>query len=456
MIDLYNKVIVHDTDPGYAEIKAYCHDHLILDNPDYIKKVRMGKITIGTDRYIYLYESLPHALAVPFGCFRDVWHIVPDKNAYNPRICPPERLEYKSGINLYPYQEQAVQAVIRGKNGVLVMPCGSGKTQCGLEIIARLGGRALWLTHTHDLLNQSAERAKSCYDLPPEAYGTITSGKVEIGTHITFATVQTLCKLDLTEYRDMFNVIVVDEAQHCAGSPTRVTQFYKVISSLAAWYKIGLTATPKRADGLQASMFALLGHKIYEVTEHGPCPIKVKPVETGYVPNYWAITQGDGTIDYNKLINNVIEDDARFEKVMNVINSIPDASPTIVLANRIKYLEDMRINYEKTGICLYGKKPKEERKKALEALNNGEIDCIFATYQLAAEGLDVPNLRYVVFATPEQNETTVIQAAGRVGRKADGKDFGTVIDFVDDFSLYRKWFSMRLRYYGKLNAKIEN
>jgi superfamily II DNA or RNA helicase len=455
---------VHDTDPGYAEIRAYCHEHLILDNPDYIKKERMGKWTGGMDQHIYLYESLPHALAVPFGCFRDVWHIVPDKNAYNPRICPPEHLEYKSGINLYPYQERAVQGTLKGKFGVLVMPCGSGKTQCGLEIIARLGGRALWLTHTHDLLTQSKERAKACYDLPPEAYGTITAGKVAIGTHITFATVQTLCKLDLTAYRDTFNVIVVDEAQHCCGSPTRVTQFYKVISSLAAYYKIGLTATPKRADGLQASMFALLGPKIHEVTRqevmHNTCPIKVRTIETGYIPEYDAILMGDGTIDYNKLIDNMIEDDVRFEKIMSVINAIPHANPTIVLANRVKYLEDMRINYEKTGICLSGKgqskKAKEERRKALAALNNGEIDCIFATYQLAAEGLDVPNLRYVVFATPEQNETTVIQAAGRVGRKADGKDFGTVIDFVDDFVMYRGWYSKRLRYYKKLDAKIEN
>lgn len=462
MIDLYNKIIVHDTDSCFSAVKKYCADNLILDNPDYIKKERMGMWTGGTDRHIYLYEAMPHALALPFGCLRDVWRIMPDKSSYKQFIGPMERLDYKSSINLYPYQKEAVQGTLKGKNGVLVMPCGSGKTQCGLEIIARLGGRALWLTHTHDLLNQSKERAKACYDLPPDAFGSITAGKVEIGTHITFATVQTLCKLDLTEYRDMFDVIVVDEAQHCCGSPTRVTQFYKVLSSLAAWYKIGLTATPKRADGLQASMFALLGPKIHEITReqvaHNTCPINVQAVETGYMPEYDAITQGDGTIDYNKLIDNMIEDDVRFEKIMSVINAIPHANPTIVLANRVKYLEDMRINYEKTGICLSGKgqskKAKEERKQALAALNNGEIDCIFATYQLAAEGLDVPNLRYVVFATPEQNETTVIQAAGRVGRKAEGKDFGTVIDFVDDFGMYRLWYTKRLRYYKKLDADI--
>ena len=87
-------------------------------------------------------------------------------------------------------------------------------------------------------------------------------------------------------------------------------------------------------------------------------------------------------------------------------------------------------------------------------MNDGEIDCIFATYQLAKEGLDVPNLAYVVFATPEKDETTIIQAVGRVGRKAEGKEFGTVVDFVDDFGMYRNWSKKRVGFYRKLGAEV--
>lgn len=466
MIDIGNKIIVHDTDACFPAVKKYCGEHLLLTNPDYIKKERLGKWTGSTEKHIALYEVLPHAIAIPFGCLRDVWHMCPDKNAYKLEICPAEAVQYESGINLYQYQQEAVAAVIRGKNGVLVMPCGSGKTQCGLEIIARLGVRTLWLTHTHDLLTQSMERAKSCLNLPAGALGTITAGKVNIGTHITFATVQTLAKLDLSAYKDMFGAVLVDECQHCAGSPTRVSQFYKVVSSISVWYKIGLTATPKRADGLQASMFAILGPKLHEVTReqvaHNTCPIRVQTIETGYMPEYDAILQGDGTIDYNRLIDNLIHDDARFGVVWSAIAGLYHAGAVMVLANRVEYLQRLCDAYNKgqagKSVCLSGKgqskKAKEERRQALEALNNGELDCIFATYQLAAEGLDVPNLRYVVFATPEQNETTVIQAAGRVGRKAEGKDFGTVIDFVDDFGMYRGWHTKRLRYYKKLDADI--
>lgn len=439
---------------------VWCKNNLIIQNPEYYKRQQMGKWTGGTSEYIWMYERVGDELHLPFGCLQHIWRLYPVKDAYKLQICPLKPLEYKSRINLYEYQEKAVQDAIKAKNGVLVMPCGSGKTQCGLEIISRLGGRALWLTHTHDLLIQSKERAISV--LEGVKCGTITAGKVDIGEHITFATVQTMAKIDLSAYRDAFDIIIVDEAQHCCGTPSRVTMFYKVVSSLCARYKFGLTATPKRADGLQACMFALLGKKIHEVTKeqvaHTTCPVKVSQIPTGWMPDYDEILMGDGTIDYHKVIDNMIHDDDRFKAVMDVINALPDAAPVMVLANRVEYLQDMLANYEKDGVCLSGmgqsKKAKAERKSALEALNNGELDCVFASYQLAAEGLDCPNLRYIVFATPEKNEVTVTQAVGRVGRKAEGKECGTVIDFVDAFGMYKNWASIRRGFYRKINAEI--
>jgi superfamily II DNA or RNA helicase len=56
----------------------------------------------------------------------------------------------------------------------------------------------------------------------------------------------------------------------------------------------------------------------------------------------------------------------------------------------------------------------------------------------------------VVFATPEKNKTTVTQAAGRVGRAAEGKTHGTVIDFVDDFPMYRGWKKTRDEIFKRL------
>ena len=440
------------------ELSRWVAFNLEIDNPDFYKKQQMGKSTYNTPRTLRLYERVGDNIKIPFGCIRDIWGFIKD-SPYNVNICPIRRLEYRSSINLYPYQNNAVNEALKAKNGILVMPCGSGKTQSGLEIIARLGGRALWLTHTQDLLNQSKARAEAVLEC---GTGTITAGKVNIGTHITFATVQTLSKIDLTDYRDYWDVIIVDECQHCAGTPTRVTQFYRVVSQLSARYKIGLTATPKRADGLEKAMFTLLGGVIYEVSrdevKHTTCPIKVQKVETGWQPNYDLVLMGDGTIDYSKIVDDMIHNDARYDVVMGKLATLDGAM--IVLANRVEYLQRLCRNtgYGKRCVCLSGmgqsKKVKAERKEALRKLNNGEIDCIFATYQLAKEGLDVPNLRYVVFATPERDETTVIQSVGRVGRKAEGKEYGTVIDFIDDFGMYKGWAKVRDKYYKRLDAEI--
>ena len=171
-IRITNRLIISDPTPA---VKAYCEKNLVLDNPDYYKKERMGKWTGNTPKKLYLYEIMGDELWVPFGCLQDIWRMHPVKEDYMLEICPVEARKYESHINLYPYQQTAVEKAIKAKNGVLVMPCGSGKTQCGLEIIARIGGRALWLTHTQDLLNQSKGRAESV--LAQGGYGTITAGK---------------------------------------------------------------------------------------------------------------------------------------------------------------------------------------------------------------------------------------------------------------------------------------
>ena len=454
--DVGNDIHVHEPT---QTLKDWCKSELTLDNPEYYKKVRMGLWLGGTPENICLYEKRGDDLILPFGCVAELRKLFPDVPCMS-RIKPCEPFYYASGINLYPYQEEAVKTALNVRNGVIVMPCGSGKTQTALEIIARLGVPTLWLTHTQDLLNQSLTRAKSVLNCVNSSYGTITGGKVNIGTGLTFATVQTLSKLDLSHYRDAWGCVIVDECHKAIGSPTKVMQFYKVLSNLSCRYKFGVTATPKRADGLEKSMFALIGDIICEISrdevKDTTCPVKVEFVETGYMPNLDMALSGDGTINYAGLVDDLTHNSKRFECVSNVLESLEGA--VLVLANRVEYLQHLEKEYKRKSICLSAlgnsKAAKAERKEALRKLNNGELDAVFCTYQLAAEGLDCPNLKYVVFATPEKDPTRIQQASGRVGRKAEGKSHGTVIDFVDEFGLYKSWQKKRLSIYKKLGYAI--
>lgn len=459
-IEIGNKIVIHEPT---EQIVKWCRNNLILDNPDYYKKARMGLWTGNTPETIQLYERVWQTLILPFGCLKKIWPMCSGA-PYSIEISPFYAKEIKRDISLYPYQEKAVDEAIKAKNGVIVMPCGAGKTQTALEIIARLGGRTLWLTHTHELLMQSMRRAKGIFDLPDSEYGTITEGKVDV-RFLTFATVQTMAKIDLSTLKDAFDVVVVDECHKAIGSPTKVMQFYKVLSGLSCRYKFGLTATPYRSDHLEKSMFALLGDVICEISRDEvsdrTCPVHVKTFRTNYYPTIENVLGTDGVLQYAKLVEDLTNDKERFDIVLNTIAE-ECAGPTIVLANRVEYLQRLCEEIEKKGkrcICISGagtsKKAKAEREAALRKLNEGELDCIFASYQLAAEGLDCPNLRYVVFATPEKDKTTVIQAAGRVARKAEGKDHGEVVDFVDDFGMYRNWAKRRKKIFENLGFSID-
>lgn len=462
-----NKIKVQDYS---QEMLDYCKNNLVLDNPEFYKKQAQGRWTGNTQQQFVLYERIGNDLLLPFGCLRDLWQQFGKKIEFQNAIRPCLPNDYKSNINLYPYQEQAVQKLLKAKNGVLVSPCGSGKTQMALETIARIGGKTLWLTHTGELLTQSMERAKSCYNLPNEAYGTITAGKINIGTVITFATVQTICNIDLRQFVAEWDTIIVDECHKAIGTPTKIMQFYKVLSNLSARYKIGVTATPKRSDGLEKCMFALIGDTVHTISKEEvkkfTCPVVVRKIETGYVPDLDFVLAGDGTIVYSDLIKDLTTNEERNKKIISDIEYLckqKGSARILVLSDRVEHLTTLRkMICQKMGndrirqlmALANSKKARQERRQILTDLNDGKLNVVFATYALAKEGLDVPKLDYVVFASPQKDDTTVTQAAGRVGRKAEGKEYGTVIDYVDDFGMLKGFSKKRNSIYKKLNYEI--
>lgn len=468
IIHVSNKIKIEN---ATQEVINYCKSSLTISNPEYYKKEAQGRWLGNTQKEFVLYERVGNDLLVPFGCFKDLWQYFGYSAEFKNRIHTISTRNYQSNISLYPYQEQAVERLISAKNGILVSPCGSGKTQMALEIIARIGGKALWLTHTGELLTQSMERAKSCYDMPSSEYGTITAGKVNIGNTITFATVQTMCNIDIRQYAKEWDIVIVDECHKAIGTPTKIMQFYKVLSNLQARYKIGVTATPKRADGLERCMTALLGnieHKIpKEEVKKFTCPVKVRKMETTYEPNLNVILAGDGTIVYSSLIEDLTHSEERNEQIAQDCIEQVFLKPTsriLILSDRVEHLkilgEKIRKKVQSYRVMQLealsnSKKAREHRREILKDLNDGNINVVLATYALAKEGLDVPKLDYVVFASPQKDETTVTQSAGRVGRKAEGKEYGTVVDYVDSkFGMLAGFSKKRNTIYKKLEYEI--
>ena len=445
------------------ETENFFEEKLTFDNPEYFKRLNSGRWIGDTPKTISLMERHGTELILPFGMlplifqkksiFSGIYH------SFNIQV---GKFDYGSTIKPYDYQETAVKNAIEKRQGVIIAPCGAGKTQIGLEIAARIGGRTLWLTHTSDLLNQSMDRAKSVFGLSEKDYGTITAGKIDVGRVITFATVQTMSKIDLKKMEDLFDVVIVDECHHVVGSPTKVMMFYHVISNIKARYKYGLTATPKRSDGLTPCMYALIGSKICTIdqsaVENTTCPVEVIVKKTAYMPDMDKILMPDGTISYPKFMDDVIASKERNDMIIE--DAVNAEGTCLILTDRIAHMQLLQKRLQERGIKAVSlsasttKKSKEERKNALYALNKKCVKVLIATYALAKEGLDVPSLNNLIMATPQKNETIVTQSAGRVARKADGKEHGIIYDYQDSFNMLVAWQRKRNSVYKKLGFEV--
>ena len=439
------------------ELIEWCKQNLIIDNPDYAKKVRMGFWVGDTPKHLHLYEVHGDSLILPYGTLKQ---IVPLINYVKTDFKEPESVYYGEPIPLYPYQEKAVREAISGLYGILESKAGSGKTQMGIALIREYGRKALWLTHTIDLLNQSRDRALQYMD--KDLIGTITAGKVNIGKGVTFATVQTLSKLDLSQYKDMWDVIIVDECHRVCGSPTQLSMFSKVLNSLSARHKYGLSATVHRADGMIKATKALLGDIVYSVPDEAIADkvmqVGIKPVGTGIKISRECLNT-DGTLNYTRLINYLCENFDRMRVIHDAIVSEKDHS-CLILSDRLEHLENLMQLLPPTmkpyAVMVSGKmttkKGKLEREKAIEDMREGKKKYLFATFSLAKEGLDIPCLDRLFLTTPQKDYAVITQSIGRIARTSNGKTEPIAYDFVDDIGYLVKSYKKRCSTYKKNNC----
>lgn len=424
-----------------SEQLRWCENNLVIPNPEWEKAERMGLWNAHTlPHTLSLYERRGNCLVLPFGLMREVmgWIRERERAKGNPEripfetyfnLCRPMGMKEKDGgIKLYPYQEQAVETMRKATFGILKAPCGSGKTQMALALIQKIGLKALWLTHTHKLLDQSKERAERYF---AGDFGTITEGKVNIGKDITFATVQTMSKLDPSIYAGEFNVIVVDECHRAVGTPTKAMMFYRVLSNCKARFKFGVSATIDENNPMTKTMTAILGKVAYEVPESsvGEKIIKADLVFVENEKHYPILSYSkcDGEMDYNKLINTLCEDSERTEGILGyVLDIVPSGHQQLILTHRVSHAKEMyeRLKNKDVDVSLMVGSVSEKKR-------NDKASVIVATYSLAKEGLDIPNLSVLHLATPQQQKSCTIQSVGRIERNVPGKPTPVVYDYVD-------------------------
>lgn len=446
------------------EVELWCRNRLRIRNPEYIKKKRMGFWTGNIPEQLVLFQRNGEDIILPYGCVYSITEMIGGEDTLTTNFKSPREVSFGCDIPLYDYQEKAVNETQFWYCGIIQSPAGSGKTQMGLALAARLGRKTLWLTHTKDLLLQSKQRAEQYMD--PSLLGTITEGRVNIGKAITFATVQTMASLNLPLLRDEWDVIIVDECHHVAGTPTAVTQFSKVLDNLAARHKYGLSATVHRADGLIQATYAILGNIIYEVPEEAVAgkirkvAVLAKGTGTGITPECLHF---DGTVIYAKLIDHLTSDRRRNEIIRrDILDEYGDGHSCLVLSERLDHLSSLMASLppeaRREAVMVSGKmstkKGKAEREQAIEDMRAGRKKILFATYALAKEGLDIPRLDRLFLATPQKDFAVITQSIGRIARDFPSKEEPVCFDYVDNIQSMAKSFKRRCTIYRKAGCRF--
>ena len=444
-----------------APLLQWARENLIFENPEYIKRRRRGLWIGNTDRYITMYRVDEETLILPCGTGKSIKKFVKDSRV-RIDLADNGNLVYDGQIPLYDYQKLAVDAMKSYGCGILQSPCGSGKTQMGIALAAAIARKTLWITHTQDLLNQSYDRATQYF--PDRTLGKICGGKIRIGSHMTFATVQTLSKIDLPAYKYEWDVIIIDECHRLAGTPVSVTMFYRVMSNLAARYKYGLSATVHRSDGLIRTTFAVIGNVAYQVPDEAVAEktmqVGVKERNTGLQMSK-ACQDTDGTLEYGKLIPYLTESEMRNRLIVHDLMK-NEGHSNLILSDRLDHLRLLRSMLppdlmEISGMIdgkMTSKRAKEERMTALEDMRSGRKRFLFASYSLAKEGLDIPRLDRLYLVTPRKDYAVITQCIGRIARVFAGKEEAVCYDYVDDIEFCINQYKRRRTSYRKAGCRF--
>jgi superfamily II DNA or RNA helicase len=405
---------------------------LSFPNPEYVSRRRMHRQVDGVPQRIHcLNEHRDGSVEIPRGAVDLLRKRLAETGAaldFEDRRVLHPRVDFASTVDLRPYQETAVQKMLLGVQGTVVMPCGGGKTVAGTAAISAVGQPTLVIVHTHDLLEQWSDTVRRILDIEP---GIVAEGACAPST-VTVATVQTLVRLSRERLSDLasgFGCVIVDEAHHAPANT-----FQAVLNLMPARYRFGLTATPRREDGLTPLLDFTLGRRLFDISYadlvgqgflNSP---EVRPVYSSFS------FDGCGSEDHHACLSALVSDSERNELVAELAaKEARDGHSVLVLSGRVEHCRVLAGLIARLGTraeVLVSAVKKPERSRILEELRSGVLPVVVAS-TLADEGLDVPRLDRIVLAFPGRSTGRTTQRLGRLMRPHPKKKNAVLFDIVD-------------------------
>ena len=258
---------------------------------------------------------------------------------------------------------------------------------------------------------------------------------------------------------EQYGMVIVDECHHAASDTIA-----NVLKEVKAKYVYGVTATPKRADGLEKINEMLIGPIRYSYTSKERAKIQgidhlVYPRFTRIVPPRGVQSEKMSSNDAYEIVRN---NDARDELIVSDIKECIAAGRTPVVLSRYKdhseKLYERVKEYADQVFLMTGNNSKKEHRRIreqLQAVSSKETLILVATGSLVGEGFDFPRLDTLIMATPISFRSVVEQYAGRLNRDYEGKKNVIVYDYVDShISMFDKMYAKRMKAYRQIGYEV--
>lgn len=350
-----------------------------------------------------------------------------DEDNSNYSIIKPNKMQKEALKNLQKLR------LLRETKGLIISATGTGKTYlAALDVKNYNPKRFLFVAHREQILKKSLDSFHKVLGGDKKTnYGILSGNTKNTDAKYLFATVQTLSKAEnLNQFkRDEFDYILIDEAHH-VGSKI----YGKLLDYFTPDFLLGMTATPERSDD----------KNIYELFDYNvPYEIRLQEAleEEMLVPFHYIgvsdYTYNGEVIDDNTDLKYLVSE----ERVKYVVEQSKyygydgDVLHGLVFVSRKEEADEIAKLLTKNGYpsqMLSGEDSQEQREQAIEKLKNGELTYL-VTVDIFNEGIDIPFINQVIMMRKTESVIVFVQQLGRGLRKAQGKEYLTIIDFIGNY-----------------------
>lgn len=383
-----------------------------------------------------------------------------NKITYNLNLKPKLKWKDQSKFRKEQWEEQLklIEPISKYGRGVIEGPTGIGKTIIASAIISCFPkSRVLFLCNTIDLITQTAEKFKE-FDLGP--ISLVGDNSKDLSGRIVIATIQSFSKLDIEDYCDKFDIVIVDECHegfNLEGTKNPKTkevkpgQYYKVLTSLLAPIRLGFSGTPPKDGESKMVLEGLIGPIISKMTlkeaeeKNILAKVSLKLIPVPFNPEIREVRKFKDI--YNLSISSYR---TRNRLIINLAKELNDSGKScLIYIDKLDHGERLLKLANLLGletIFVQGETEGSERDKLKKNLQEKKIMTVIAS-TVWKKGIDIPSLNSIFLAGGGKSWKTIIQEIGRGRRKDTGKDEVIIYDFVDLGPYISQHFCERLGVY---------